>query len=141
MKATSAASAGLPLWRSLLVMMQTKLPTRHLTPAEANNPDHAATYTPRGLISLQTSPKQLEMTFVEAWKYLAKCCPNGVLTNRDRICLETAASLFVEFCSAPVKLNRATGAADSHAGELGMNPADASRLCVAKAPNRGDFDD
>ncbi|MEO8999276.1 MAG: hypothetical protein ABI227_12100 [Rhodanobacter sp.] len=60
-----------------------------------------------------SAPKQSERTFAQAWKYIAKCCPDGVLADRDRIYLEVAASLFVEFRSGsakfhPTKLQRLT---------------------------------
>ena len=89
-----------------------------------------------------SAPKQGTLTFTEAWKYIAKCCPNGVLADRDRVYLEIAASLFVEFRSAPTKFHPAKLARlTAMLSNLGMSPADASRVAVVKAPVRGDFDD
>ena len=91
--------------------------------------------------AIGNAPKQSELTFAQAWKYLAKCCPNGVLADRDRVYLEVCASLFVEFRSAPAKFHPAKLARlTAMLSNLGMSPADASRVSVAKTPGRGDFD-
>ena len=82
------------------------------------------------------------MTFAQAWKYIAKCCPEGVLADRDRVYLEVAAYLFVEFRSAPAKFHPAKLARlTAMLANLGMSPADASRVSVVKQRERGDFDD
>ena len=89
-----------------------------------------------------SAPRQTEITFAQAWKYIAKCCPDGVLADRDRVYLEIAASLFVEFRGAPAKFHPAKLARlTAMLSNLGMSPADASRVSVARTPIRGDFDD
>lgn len=73
--------------------------------------------------TIGSAPTQSEITFAQAWKYIAKCCPAGVLADRDRIYLEIAASLFVEFRSALAKMHpRKTGAPHGDAVELGHVP-------------------
>jgi hypothetical protein len=92
--------------------------------------------------TIGSAPTQSEITFAQPWKYIAKCCPAGVLADRDRIYLGIAASLFVEFRSAPAKMHPAKLARlTAMLSNLGMPPADASRVSAAQLPVRGDFDD
>jgi hypothetical protein len=84
---------------------------------------------PRSSPLKMAPPRPNPITFAQAWKLLAKCCPEGVLMDRDRIWLEIAAQLFVEFRNEgakmhPAKLSRLTAMLSS----LGMSPADASRV-------------
>ncbi len=66
-------------------------------------------------------------------------CPAGVLADRDRIMVEIAASLLVEFRAAPAKLSTArVQRLTSILGELGMSPASASRVSVPQ-PDPGEF--
>lgn len=87
-------------------------------------------------------PRPKPITFAQAWNLIAKSCPEGVLAERDRIWLELAAALFVEYRNHgiaelhPAKLSRLT----SMLASLGMSPADASRVSAAKPPVRDDFD-
>ena len=89
------------------------------------------------------APRQGAMTFAKAWDYLVRCAPDGVLFDRDRVWLELAAALFVEYRNHgiaemhPAKLSRLT----SMLASLGMSPADASRVHANPKPVRGDFDD
>lgn len=89
-----------------------------------------------------SAPKQSAITFAQAWKYIAKCAPVGVLADRDRIYLEVAASLFVQFRASPADFHPAKLARlEMMLAKLGMSPADASRVSVARVPVRNDFDD
>lgn len=87
-------------------------------------------------------PKQKALTFPDAWRYLVKCAPPGVLADRDRVWLEVAAHLLVQFRADPAnmhpaKLSRLTACLSA----LGLSPADASRVVVAPAkPQHNDFD-
>lgn len=96
--------------------------------------------TPTGPIG--PPPKQKALTFPDAWRYLVKCAPAGVLADRDRVWLEVAAHLLVQFRADPAnmhpaKLSRLTACLSA----LGLSPADASRVVVAPAkPERSDFD-
>lgn len=113
-----------------------------LSGAWAKNPQRRRSDPPTRA-PLGNPPKQEAMTFAQAWKYIAKCCPDGVLTDRDRPYLEIAASLFVQFRADPVKFHPAKLARlTAMLASLGMSPADASRVSVPKAPSDGgDFDD
>lgn len=90
-----------------------------------------------------SAPKQEQLTFGQAWKYIVKCCPDGVLADRDRMYLEVAASLFVEFRSAPARFHPAKLARlTAMLSNLGMSPADASRVSVSpKSLGCDDFAD
>lgn len=87
-------------------------------------------------------PKQAPLDFPAAWRYLVKCAPAGVLASRDRVWLEVAAHLLVQFRANPAemhpaKLSRLTACLSA----LGLSPADASRVSAAPPkPERGDFD-
>lgn len=87
-------------------------------------------------------PKQSPLDFPAAWRYLVKCAPKGVLADRDRVWLEIAAHLLVQFRANPAdmhpaKLSRLTACLSA----LGLSPADASKVAAAPAkPERGDFD-
>ncbi|MBT2145283.1 MULTISPECIES: hypothetical protein [unclassified Rhodanobacter] len=87
-------------------------------------------------------PKQSALTFEQAWRYLVKCAPDGVLADRDRVWLEVAAHLLLQFRADPAnmhpaKLSRLTACLSA----LGLSPADASRVVVAPAkPEHSDFD-
>lgn len=48
-----------------------------------------------------TPPKQTPLDFPAAWRYLVKCAPAGVLASRDRVWLEVAAHLLVQFRANP----------------------------------------
>lgn len=88
------------------------------------------------------APKQGPITFAKAWGLIVAQCPEGVLADRDRVWVEVAASLYVQFRNDPAgmhpaKLSRLTAMLSS----LGMSPADASRV-VAKPPKeRNPFDE
>lgn len=87
------------------------------------------------------APKQSAITFAQAWKYIAKCAPAGVLANRDRVYLEVAASLFAQFRAGPADFHPAKLARlEMMLAKLGMSPADASRVSCAPAPECIDFD-
>ena len=87
-------------------------------------------------------PKQRDITFAQAWRYISDCCPQGVLADRDRVYLEIAASLFVEFRCAPAKFHPAKlQRLTAMLSNLGMSPADASRVSAVKPRVPGDFDD
>ena len=86
-------------------------------------------------------PSQKSFTFPAAWRYLVKCAPDGVLADRDRVWLEVAAHLLVQFRADPAnmhpaKLSRLTSCLSA----LGMSPADSSRVTAARSLNSGDFD-
>jgi hypothetical protein len=97
---------------------------------------------PRSKPLKMAPPRPNPITFAQAWKLLVTCCPNGVLMDRDRIWLEIAAQLFVEFRNGgaakmhPAKLSRLTAMLSS----LGMSPADASRVTAAPVRVTDDFD-
>ena len=91
---------------------------------------------------IDNTPKQTAMTFAHAWKYIAKRCPDGVLADGDRMYLEVAASLFVEFRSAPGKFHPAKLQwLMAMLSNLGTSPADANRVSVVRQRERDDFDD
>ena len=87
-------------------------------------------------------PKQSTMTFAQAWKYLVKCAPDGVLADRDRVWLEVAAHLLVQFRADPANMHPAKlGRLTSCLSALGLSPADASRVATApRKPDNSDFD-
>jgi hypothetical protein len=88
------------------------------------------------------APKQSPLTFAQAWRYIVKCCPPGVLADRDRPYLEIAASLFVEFRAAPAKFHPAKlSRLTAMLAALGMSPTDASRVSAPLSqPPGDDFD-
>jgi len=87
-------------------------------------------------------PKQTPLDFPAAWRNLVKCAPAGILAERDRVWLEVAAHLLVQFRANPAemhpaKLSRLTACLSA----LGLSPAYASRVSFAPpTPERGDFD-
>jgi hypothetical protein len=97
--------------------------------------------TPAGPIG--PPPKQRPLDFPAAWRYLVKCTPPGVLADRDRVWLEVAAHLLVQFRADPAnmhpaKLSRLTSCLSA----LGLSPADASRVVAAPpAKARNPFDE
>lgn len=114
---------------------------QELTGAWRKDPQRRRTEpTPHGPIG--SPPKQSALTFEQAWRYLVKCAPEGVLADRDRVWLEVAAHLLVQFRADPAnmhpaKLSRLTACLSA----LGLSPADASRVVVAPAkPQHNDFD-
>jgi hypothetical protein len=88
-------------------------------------------------------PKLGPITFEQAWKYIVKCAPRNILADdRDRLWIEVAAHLLVQFradpaAMHPAKLSRLTAMLAS----LGMSPADASRVAAAPVKARNEFDD
>ncbi|MBQ4854423.1 hypothetical protein IMW82_07040 [Rhodanobacter sp. B2A1Ga4] len=102
-----------------------------LSGAFAKNPNRRRVDpVPHGPIG--KAPKQGLITFAKAWAMIVAQCPDGVLADRDRVWVEVASSLFVQFRADPAnmhpaKLSRLTAMLSS----LGMSPADASRV-VAK---------
>lgn len=112
-----------------------------LSGAFAKNPNRTRTDPkPRGPVG--NAPRQTAVTFRKAWDLIVKSCPEGVLADRDRIAVELAASLFVEFRSDPVAFPAVKYARlQSLLGELGMTAAAASRVHATPAPpERGEFD-
>lgn len=94
--------------------------------------------TPRG--PLGKAPRQGPITFRKAWELIAACAPPGVLADRDRIWLEVAASLFVQFRAAPAEFHPAKLARlASMLSALGLSPSDASRVTAAPALERNEF--
>lgn len=88
------------------------------------------------------APKQGPITFAKAWALIVAQCPDGVLADRDRVWVEVAASLFVQFRSDPAgmhpaKLSRLT----AMLAALGMSPADASRVTAKPPKERNVFDE
>lgn len=88
------------------------------------------------------APKQGPITFKKAWDLIVAQCPDGVLADRDRVWVEMAASLFVQFRNDPAgmhpaKLSRLTAMLSS----LGMSPADASRVRANPTNARNVFED
>jgi hypothetical protein len=104
-----------------------------LSGAFAKNPNRTRTNpTPRGPIG--SAPRQVPITFHKAWYLFLKACTEGVLAEHDRLAVEIAASLFVQFRATPaefpaVKLARM----QSLLGDLGMTPAAASRVTPHRA--------
>jgi hypothetical protein len=66
-----------------------------------------------------------------------KCCPEGVLADRDRIHMEIVASLLVQFRPDPVNFHPAKlGRLSAMLSQLGMSPADVSRVRQLAARQR-----
>lgn len=66
---------------------------------------------------------------------------DGVLADRDRLAVEIAASLFVQFRAAPADFPSAKFARlQCLLADLGMTPAAASRVTAAPPPTRNDFE-
>lgn len=88
------------------------------------------------------APSKQQLTFPEAWDYLVRCCPRGVLDERDRVYLEIAASLFVEFRAnfADMPAPR-LARLEMMLGKLGMTPVDASRVKADTGPAKNEFED
>lgn len=85
------------------------------------------------------APRQKPLTLAEAWNYIVKCAPKGALRDRDRVYLEVAASLFVQFRQSPAEFHPAKLARlEMMLAKMGMNPADASRVSVTKPVQPGD---
>ena len=87
-------------------------------------------------------PKQTPLDFPAAWRYLIRCAPKGVLADRDRVWLEVAAHLLVQFRADPANMHPAKlGRLTSCLSALGLSPADASRVATApRKPDNSDFD-
>ncbi len=112
-----------------------------LTGAFSRNPNRRRN-DPRPRGGIGSAPKQVALTFKQAWGLVVKCCPEGVLADRDRIYVEIAASLLVEFRADPANFHPAKLARlDMMLGKLGMSPSDASRVSAARVPGHGDFDE
>lgn len=113
----------------------------HLTGSFKHNPNRRRvdppTHKPIG-----AAPKQTVISFKQAWNLIVKCCPDGVLADRDRIHVEIVASLLVQFRADPVNFHPAKlGRLSAMLSQLGMSPADASRVSATPKRTRGDFDD
>lgn len=68
-----------------------------------------------------------------AWKFIAGCCPDGVLTEMDRPVVMQASALMAEFWAAPLEFPAAKHARlESVLSKLGMTPVDRSKVVVAK---------
>lgn len=111
-----------------------------LTGAFKRNPNRARvdppTHKPIG-----KPPKLGPITFQQAWRTIVASAPPGVLRDdRDRIWVEVAAHLLVQFRADPAamppqKLARLTSCLSA----LGLSPADASRVTAEKVkPDDGD---
>lgn len=97
---------------------------------------------PPALGAIGNAPKQSPLTFAQAWRYISKCCPEGVLRDRDRVYLEIAVSLFVQFRQAPAVFHPAKLARlEMMLSKLGMSPADATRVRAEAPAKRREFDD
>lgn len=108
----------------------------------AHNPSRTRPADPKPRGPVGNAPRQTAVTFRKAWSLIVGSCPEGVLADRDRIAVELAASLFVEFRSDPAAFPAVKYARlQSLLGELGMTAAAASKVQAAPAaPKRGEFD-
>lgn len=93
---------------------------------------------PRGPIG--NAPKTGPITFKKAWNLIVSSVPDGVLADRDRVAVEIAAHLYVQFRSDPInmhpaKLQRLT----SLLAQLGLTPADASRVVARPVEKANPF--
>lgn len=89
-------------------------------------------------------PKPNSLTFEQAWKYIVKCAPRDVLRDdRDRLWIEVAAHLLVQFRAEPAAMHPAKlSRLVAMLAALGMSPADASRVAAAPpAKARNPFDE
>jgi hypothetical protein len=89
-------------------------------------------------------PKPDFLTFEQAWRYLVKCAPRDVLRDdRDRLWVEVAAHLLVQFRADPAAMHSAKlSRLVAMLAALGMSPADASRVtATAPAKVRNPFDE
>lgn len=69
----------------------------------------------------------------EAWDYLVSIAAPGVLTSMDRAHLALAAALLAKFWAEPLGMDpKEIGRLQSLLGQMGMNPADRSKVVVAK---------
>jgi hypothetical protein len=89
------------------------------------------------------APKPFPLTFEQAWRYILKCAPEGVLRDdRDRLWVEVVAHLLVEFRADPAKFHPAKlQRLTSMLAALGMSPADASRVAAPPKAKRNEFDE
>lgn len=109
-----------------------------LSGAWQKNPQRRRT-EPKPRAALGRAPKQSPISFAQAWKLIVSACPEGVLADRDRLIVEIAASLLVQFRDDPAKMPTARlQRLTSILGELGMSPASASRVTVPKPKDEFD---
>jgi hypothetical protein len=88
---------------------------------------------------LGSFPKK-KITADGCWKELADIAPLGVLTGADRLSVEIAANLMVEYRKAPdeMQTSRLT-LLNRLLGQFGMTPSDRARLSIPKAGNENPF--
>jgi hypothetical protein len=109
--------------------------------AFAKNPDRAREDTRTGR-PLGVAPIQEPITFEQAWDYISSCAPSGTLDERDRVYVEVAAALFVEFRLNPIAMHpQRLGRLEMMMSKLGMTPVDSSRVSAVKGPKKNEFAD
>jgi hypothetical protein len=109
--------------------------------AFAKNPNRAREDARTGR-PLGDAPIQEPITFQQAWDYIASCAPSGTLDERDRLYVEVAAALFVEFRLNPFTMHpQRLGRLEMMMSKLGMTPVDSSRVSAPKKDGQNEFAD
>lgn len=95
---------------------------------------------PKPTASIGSAPKHLTPAQRKVWKEIAAVSPKGVLTNADRLLLEVACCLIVQFRAGTlIRASEIAGLLNA-LGRLGLSPADRAKLNVASEPDKSDDD-
>lgn len=110
--------------------------------ATRQNPQRYRTELPAVTQPLGNAPEHLGDPAKAAWFELSGLAPTGVLKGSDRIMLEMAAVLLVNFRLTPdeFRCSKATLLVGILA-RLGMSPADRQKLGTEKPPEGNPFDE
>lgn len=114
---------------------RTPTPILKLRGADKKHPDRmrARENEPKPTGDLGPCPKRYDPEVREAWRYIVKCVPAGVLTEMDRVIVAQAAALLATFWADPLGFpNPLHARLESILGRLGMTPVDRSKVVVPK---------
>lgn len=109
-----------------------------LTGSDKKHPDRMRERAnePKPTGELGACPKRFgaaQKEVTAAWKYIAACCPAGVLTDMDRPAVMQAAALLAEFWRDPFGFpSQRHARLHSLLASFGMTPATRSKVVVPK---------
>ena len=109
-----------------------------LTGSDKKHPDRMRVRQnePKPTGQLGACPKRFgadQKEVAAAWKYIAGCCPAGVLTDMDRPAVMMASALLAEFWRDPFDFpSQRHARLHSLLASFGMTPVDRSRVVVPK---------
>jgi phage terminase small subunit len=114
------------------------LSAHELSGAVAKNPKRFANRRnePQPSAPVGAPPKHLIPAEKQVWREVVQVSPRGVLTSADRLLLEVASRLVVQFRSGLLMRASEISTLLNALGRLGLSPADRAKLHVQPEPSK-----